>query len=121
MLHIYFATQRTVWQRFPTKIQKRWRYPKRSVNRSIVSESELVQVQVPLLMIIPEKGHNHSFQYSIDPLSGICLGMIHRISGMKNTQALARLLNHAVRELGAIVRMDNFRGTPTRPGLQTVV
>ena len=40
--------------------------------------------------------------------------MIHRISGMNNAQALARLLNHVVRELGAIVRIDNFWGTLTR-------
>ena len=84
------------------------------MNRGIVSEPELVQVQIPIPMIVPGNGNNHGLQDSVDPLSGICLGMIHRLSGVDNVQALARLLNQAVRELGAIVRMDNFLGTPTR-------
>ena len=52
-------------------------------------------------MVISEKGNNHGLQDSVDSLSGIFLSIIHRISGVDNTQALARLLNQAVRELGA--------------------
>ena len=47
-------------------------------------------------------------------VGAICLGMVYQISGMNNVQALTSLLNQAVRKLSAIVRMNNFRGTPTR-------
>ena len=40
--------------------------------------------------------------------------MVHRVSGMNNSHALAHVLNQAVREHGVVVRMDNFRSTPTR-------
>ena len=74
--------------------------------RGIVREPELVQVQIPIPMIISEKGHAHSLWYSIDFLSGICLGVVHRVGGMKNANALVHVLNQAVREFGAPTRCD---------------
>ena len=76
----------------------------------------LLRTKLTTPVIISEKGHYHRFHRVIDSISGICLGMEQRVSSMDNAHCLAHLLNQVVRELTAIVPVDNFRGTPTRHG-----